>query len=252
MDTHELRSVGVLARVSHRENARPGVAELAIDKEVTVRRVVSYSILRGLNVQVLVRELLTIDRLEKMVQKNPAAYFGVALHTFPPVPSPRAITETSTPASTAKRLATRTEVTTLNHEVFDDTVELGTLVAKAFAKRSAILLHAGSEGTEVLSGLGNTLPRTFVSEGKPWRSSNLTYAAEQTNNNCEPVSTLVTELRKLVRNSLRPIGSPPCSMSKKTLLVIFGPLTASADCAKKSAERVTTMKATLIRPNMVE
>ena len=41
------------------------------------------------------------------------------------------------------------EVTTLEHEVWDDTVELAAGVAEA--------LLAGAEGTEVLSGLGDDI-----------------------------------------------------------------------------------------------
>lgn len=45
------------------------------------------------------------------------------------------------------------EVTTLEHEIRDDTVEDGVLVAKA--------LLASAEGTEVLGGLGNDIAKEF-------------------------------------------------------------------------------------------
>lgn len=45
------------------------------------------------------------------------------------------------------------EVTTLEHELGDDAVEDGVLVAKA--------LLAGAEGTEVLSGLGDDVVEEF-------------------------------------------------------------------------------------------
>lgn len=46
------------------------------------------------------------------------------------------------------------EVTTLDHEVLDDTVELGALVAEGLARLAHALL-AGAESAEVLSGLGD-------------------------------------------------------------------------------------------------
>ena len=47
------------------------------------------------------------------------------------------------------------------HEVLDDTVELGALVAHALLERGAILPHTGSQSTEVLDGLGNGLSQTM-------------------------------------------------------------------------------------------
>ena len=58
--------------------------------------------------------------------------------------------------------AVLTEVTALNHEVLDDTVELRALVTKAFRKLSAILLNTGSQSTEVLDGLRDSLATNGV------------------------------------------------------------------------------------------
>ena len=81
-------------------------------------------------------------------------------------------------ASHARAELARTEVTTLNHEVLDDTVELRALVTKAFRKLSAILLNTGSQSTEVLDGLGNG-------------------PAEQTHFNCELFSENMLGVRGL-------------------------------------------------------
>lgn len=43
------------------------------------------------------------------------------------------------------------------HEVLDDTVELGALVAHTLLKRGAVLAETGGESTEVLNGLGDGL-----------------------------------------------------------------------------------------------
>ena len=51
----------------------------------------------------------------------------------------------------------RTEVTALDHEVLDDTVELGALVAEALRECRAILLDTSRESAEVLSSLGDGL-----------------------------------------------------------------------------------------------
>lgn len=51
----------------------------------------------------------------------------------------------------------RTEVSTLNHEVLDDTVELGALVTETIRQLSAVLLYPGCQCTEVLNGLGDSL-----------------------------------------------------------------------------------------------
>lgn len=48
------------------------------------------------------------------------------------------------------------EVTTLNHELLDDTVEIGTLVVKRLATL-AETLFAGAESAEVLSRLGHNI-----------------------------------------------------------------------------------------------
>lgn len=47
------------------------------------------------------------------------------------------------------------EVTTLDHEVLNNAVELGAFVT--VSELLAVFLHASSQGTEVLNGLGNGL-----------------------------------------------------------------------------------------------
>jgi len=84
----ELRAVGVGTRVGHGQDTRLGVSSL----------------------EVLIRELLTVDRL-------------------------------------ATRAIAASEVTALQHELRDDSVERGPFVAEA--------LLAGAEGTEVLGSLGD-------------------------------------------------------------------------------------------------
>ena len=77
---------------------------------------------------------------------------------FPPVPSPRA--DETWCLSTQPdyvRQETLTEVTTLDHEVLDDTVELGALVAETLGERRAILLDTSRESAEVLGSLGDGL-----------------------------------------------------------------------------------------------
>ena len=77
---------------------------------------------------------------------------------FPPVPSPRADeTWCLSTQPECVRQETRTEVTTLDHEVLDDTVELGALVAEALREGRAILLDTSRESAEVLSSLGDGL-----------------------------------------------------------------------------------------------
>ena len=49
------------------------------------------------------------------------------------------------------------EVTTLDHEVLDDTVELGALVAESLREGRAILLNTSRESAEVLGSLGDGL-----------------------------------------------------------------------------------------------
>lgn len=56
-----------------------------------------------------------------------------------------------------------TEVTTLDHEVLDNTVELGPLVAEALGESSTVLLNTGRKSTEVLHGLRHGLIETLVS-----------------------------------------------------------------------------------------
>lgn len=51
----------------------------------------------------------------------------------------------------------RTEISTLNHEVLDNTVKLGALVAKALIKVGTVLLDASRQRTEVLYRLGDGL-----------------------------------------------------------------------------------------------
>ena len=58
-------------------------------------------------------------------------------------------------SSSTLLVATLTEVTTLDHEALDDTVELGALVSHALLERGAIFLHTGSQSTEVLGRLGD-------------------------------------------------------------------------------------------------
>lgn len=50
-----------------------------------------------------------------------------------------------------------TEITTLDHEILDDTMELGTLVSHALWKGCTILANTGGKGAEVLYSLGNGL-----------------------------------------------------------------------------------------------
>ena len=77
---------------------------------------------------------------------------------FPPVPSPRADgTWCLSTQPDCVRQETLTEVTTLDHEVLDDTVEFGALVAEALREGRAILLDTGRESAEVLRGLGHGL-----------------------------------------------------------------------------------------------
>ena len=77
---------------------------------------------------------------------------------FPPVPSPRADeTWCLSTQPDCVRQETLTEVTTLDHEVLDDTVELGAFVAKAVRKLRAILLNTRRESAEVLHGLRDGL-----------------------------------------------------------------------------------------------
>ena len=85
------------------------------------------------------------------------------MQTFPPVPSPRAdeIWCLSTQPDCVRQ-ETLTEVPTLDHEILDDTVELRALVTKAFRKLSAILLNTGSQSTEVLDGLRDSLATNGV------------------------------------------------------------------------------------------
>jgi len=45
------------------------------------------------------------------------------------------------------------------HEILDNTVEFGALVANAILERGAVSLDSSREGTEVLSSLGNGLVR---------------------------------------------------------------------------------------------
>ena len=77
---------------------------------------------------------------------------------FPPVPSPRAAgTWCLSIQPDCVRQETLTEVTTLDHEVLDDTVELGALVAEALREGRAILLDTSRESAEVLGSLGDGL-----------------------------------------------------------------------------------------------
>ena len=77
---------------------------------------------------------------------------------FPPVPSPRADeTWCLSTQPDCVRQETRTEVTTLDHEVLDDTVELRALVAEALREGRAILLDTSRESAEVLGSLGDGL-----------------------------------------------------------------------------------------------
>ena len=52
---------------------------------------------------------------------------------------------------------TRTEVTTLDHKVLNDTVEPGALVAEVFRELRAILLDTSRESTEILYSFGDGL-----------------------------------------------------------------------------------------------
>ena len=79
-----------------------------------------------------------------------------ALHTFPPVPSPRAVNDTLAHFSHPYN-NTRTEVTTLDHEVLDDTVELGALVTHTSFKRRTVLPDTGRQRAEILDSLGHGL-----------------------------------------------------------------------------------------------
>ncbi len=56
-------------------------------------------------------------------------------------------------------LVVRTEVTALDHEVLDNSVELGALVAETFLEYSAILLDTGSKSTEILNCLRDSLSK---------------------------------------------------------------------------------------------
>jgi len=103
----ELRAVGVLAGVGHRENARASVLEL----------------------EVLVSELLAVDGL--------AAGAGAV-----------------------------GEVTSLEHELRDDTVELAALVGERLA-RFAGALFPSAERAEVL----DTTAASVSSTGPPWSSA---------------------------------------------------------------------------------
>ena len=57
----------------------------------------------------------------------------------------------------ASRRYIRTEITALNHEALDDTVKLGSLVAKVFGERSPVLLDTSGKSAEVLYGLRDSL-----------------------------------------------------------------------------------------------
>ena len=77
---------------------------------------------------------------------------------FPPVPSPRADeTRCLSTQPDCVRQETLTEVTTLDHEVLDDTMEFRALVAKSFGELGSVLFHTGSECSEVLYGFWNGL-----------------------------------------------------------------------------------------------
>ena len=77
---------------------------------------------------------------------------------FPPVPSPRADeTRCLSTQPDGVRQETRTEVTTLDHEVLDDTVELGALVAHTLLERGTVLLDTSRQSAEVLDSLGDGL-----------------------------------------------------------------------------------------------
>lgn len=62
-------------------------------------------------------------------------------------------------------------------------MELGALVSEAGFERGTILLHARSQGTEVLSGLGDSLVVAFSIRIET--SLSCTHAAIKTHNNCE-------------------------------------------------------------------
>lgn len=107
----ELRTVGILAGIGHGEE----------------------TLLRVLKLEVLVRELLAIDyeNLPSVIVKKPVTVIG----------------------RRRTRLATGTitlgEITALDHELLDDTVESRALVTEAVC--------TGSQSSEVLSGLGDSL-----------------------------------------------------------------------------------------------
>lgn len=115
------------------------------------------------------------------------------MHTLPPVPSPRAEQSRAVSANSfgLRNSWRRTEITALDHEVLDDTVELRALVAKALRELRAILLHPGCEGAEVLRGLGDSLlmPRPSVTvpmsvrpktRTPPYRPSTTTHQGRKT------------------------------------------------------------------------
>ena len=93
-----------------------------------------------LELEVLVRETVAVDRLATSTV-TASCYEHRKCRT----------------RSQDRASALLTEVTALDHEVFDDTVELGALVTHTLREGGTILLDTSRESTEVLDGLGDGL-----------------------------------------------------------------------------------------------
>lgn len=147
-------TIRVLASVGHGKNTGSSVLELAKRRSDRIERD------NQLYLQVLVRETSSVDRLpDSMSFAQHSAFYSK--HTSPPVPSPRAI-EAHVSISRLPDQDTRTEVATLDHEVLDDAVELGSLVAKVFGESSTVLFDTSGESAEVLYGLRDSLARPML------------------------------------------------------------------------------------------
>ena len=106
-----------------------------------------------LELEVLVRETVAVDRLATSTV-TASCYEHRKCRT----------------RSQDRASALLTEVTALDHEVFDDTVELGALVA--VSEVVTILVLAGGKGTEVLDGLRDSLNDVLSRQSmyKAWSS----------------------------------------------------------------------------------
>ena len=79
--------------------------------------------------------------------------------------------------------AVLTEVTALNHEVLDDTVELGALVPETFLEFGTILLDTRGKCAEVLSGLRDGLHIVVRACLQELHFQRKTYSTKETNSN---------------------------------------------------------------------